>query len=386
MRPPDPSFESARGGVPPDQPEVAEPHTPVEDHAPSHAGEPVPLHGSREERSGPLNVLGRRMRKTDGLAKSTGRARYTDDIVLPGMLHGKILRSPHPHARILRIDTGEAEAMEGVYGVVTGAEMPIPYGIIVWTPDEQALSTDKARYIGDAVAAVAAVDEDTANEAVRRIHVEYEILEPILDPEESARRTDVQIHQAKKAGHNGNISKIVKLEFGEVEDGLRRADVVVEGEYFFEGTTHTPIEPHCAIGMWEAGGVPNGRLTVWSSTQVPHYLHRELARVLELDAAKVRVIQPPVGGGFGGKSEPFDLEFCVAKLAIKTGRPVKILYTREEVFYAHRGRHPFLMKYRVGATRDGKLTAVDARTLLDGGAYSSFGLVTTYYSGQLLTA
>lgn len=119
---------------------------------------------------------------------------------------------------------------------------------------------------------------------------------------------------------------------------------------------------------------------------MPHYLHRELAKVLELDPATVRVIQPHVGGGFGGKSEPFDLEFCVAKLAMKTGRPVKILYTREEVFYAHRGRHPFKMKYRVGATADGKLKAVDAKTLLDGGAYSSFGLVTTYYSGQLLTA
>jgi 4-hydroxybenzoyl-CoA reductase subunit alpha len=138
--------------------------------------------------------------------------------------------------------------------------------------------------------------------------------------------------------------------------------------------------------MWEEGGAGVGRLTVWSSTQVPHYLHRELAKVLELDPARVRVVQPAVGGGFGGKSEPFDLEFCVARLAMKTGRPVKILYTREEVFLAHRGRHPFKMKYRVGATAEGKLTAVEARTLLDGGAYSSFGLVTTYYSGQLLTA
>ncbi len=383
----DESLQSARGGVPPDQPEVAEPHTPVEDHAPSHTGEPViPLYGSREERAGELNVIGQRLRKTDGLAKSTGRARYTDDITLPGMLHGKILRSPHPHARILAIDTLEAEALPGVFATVTGHEMPTPYGIIVWTPDEQALATEKVRYIGDAVAAVAAVDEDTANRALDLIRAEYEVLEPILDPEEAARRADVQIHDAKKPGQNGNISKIVKLEFGEVEAELRASDVVVEGEYFFEGTTHTPIEPHCAIGLWEEGGVPNGRLTVWSSTQVPHYLHRELARVLELDPAKVRVIQPPVGGGFGGKSEPFDLEFCVAKLAMKTGRPVKILYTREEVFYAHRGRHPFKMQYRIGAAADGKLKAVDAKTLLDGGAYSSFGLVTTYYSGQLLTA
>jgi 4-hydroxybenzoyl-CoA reductase subunit alpha len=383
-------FESARGGVPLDEPEVAERGTPVVDHAESHAGEPVDervkLYGDREEKAKPLNVLGRRMRKTDGLEKSTGRARYTDDMTLPGMLHGKILRSPHPHARILSIDASEALALPGVAAVVTGAEMPIPFGIIVWTPDENALATDRARYIGDAVAAVAAVDEETANRALGLIRVEYEVLEAILDPFESVRRTDVQIHEARKPGHNGNISKIVKLDFGEVERGLRESDVVVEGEYYFEGTTHTPIEPHCAIGMWEEGGAPGGRLTVWSSTQVPHYLHRELAKVLELDAAKVRVVQPHVGGGFGGKSEPFDLEFCVAKLAMKTGRPVKILYTREEVFYAHRGRHPFHMQYRVGATADGKLKAVDAKTLLDGGAYSSFGLVTTYYSGQLLAA
>jgi 4-hydroxybenzoyl-CoA reductase subunit alpha len=379
-------FESARGGVPASQPEVAERGTPVEDHAPSHAGERVPVYGSREEKAGPLHVLGRRLRKTDGLEKSTGRARYTDDLTLPGMLHGKILRSPHPHARIRSIDTSAALALPGVHAVVTGEEMPTPFGIIVWTPDEQALATERVRYIGDAVAAVAAVDEDTANRALELIRVDYEVLEALLNPQEAARRTDVQIHEPRKPGQNGNISKVVKLEFGEVDAGLRESEVIVEGEYFFEGTTHTPIEPHCAIGLWEEGGASGGRLTVWSSTQVPHYLHRELAKVLELDPAKVRVVQPHVGGGFGGKSEPFDLEFCVAKLAMKTGRPVKILYTREEVFYAHRGRHPFHMKYRVGATADGKLKAVDAQTLLDGGAYSSFGLVTTYYSGQLLAA
>src|SRR5690606_34415336 len=186
----------------------------------------------------------------------------------------------------------------------------------------------------------------------------------------------------KKPGHNGNITKIVRLEFGEVDRELEESDVVVEGEYFFEGTTHAPIGPHCAIGWYD----PAGKLTVWSATQVPHYRHRELARVLDLDVARVRVVQPTVGGGFGGKSEPFDLEFCVAKLAMKTGRPVKILYTREEVFYAHRGRHPMRMKYRTGLSADGKIAGVAAETLIDGGAYSSFGLVTTYYSGQLLCA
>jgi 4-hydroxybenzoyl-CoA reductase subunit alpha len=377
-----------------------------------------------------FQIIGKPQRKVDGGAKASGRAKYTDDIALPGMLHGKILRSPHPHARIVSIDTSRAEALEGVYGVVTGRDMPIPYGVIPWTPDEYPLCTDRVRYIGDGVAAVAAIDEDTANEALRLIDVEYEELPHYLDPFEALEADGGAerpfLHEPSRPGYNGNITKVVKLDFGDVDAGLAEADAVVEGEYFFEGTTHAPIEPHCAIGLWEPDGVgghrgvaftggtggsgdpegpmvkrakdtgvpvagpddepPPGRLTVWSSTQVPHYLHRELARVLSLDPARVRVIQPPVGGAFGGKSEPFDLEFCVAALAMQTGRPVKILYTREEVFYSHRGRHPFHMKYRTGVTKDGRLTAVDARTILDGGAYASFGLVTTYYSGQLLTA
>ena len=329
-----------------------------------------------------LATIGRPMRKIDGRAKGTGRARYTDDIRLPGMLHGKILRSPHPHARIVAIDTSRAEALEGVHGVVTGSDMPTTYGIIPWTPDEYPLCVDKVRYVGDGVAAVAAVDEDTANAALALIDVEYEELPAYLDPHEAIAADGPFIHEPRKKGWNGNITKTVELAFGDVDRGFDGSDLVVEGDYFFEGTTHTPIEPHCAIGLAE----PDGKLTVWSATQVPHYLHRELARVLQLDPARVRVVQPPVGGAFGGKSEPFDLEFCVAKLSIITGRPVKILYTREEVFYSHRGRHPFHMRYRTGATRDGMLTAVDSRIVMDGGAYASFGLVTTYYSGQLLTA
>ncbi len=329
-----------------------------------------------------LSVIGRPMRKVDGLAKATGRARYTDDIALPGMLHGKILRSPHAHARILEIDASRAEAMRGVRAVVLGADMPMKYGIIPWTRDERALCVDRVRHIGDAVAAVAAIDEDTAIRALDEIRVEYEPLRAFFDPHEAiARKSGPWIHEPRK-GRSGNVTKVVKMEFGDVEEALSGAHAVVQGDYFFEGTTHAPIEPHCAIGLAE----PGGRLTVWSSTQVPHYLHRELARVLELDPARVRVIQPPVGGAFGGKSEPFDLEFCVAKLSEKSGRPVKILYTREEVFYAHRGRHPFHMKYRTGANKDGTIVAVDADIVLDGGAYASFGLVTTYYSGQLLTA
>ena len=329
-------------------------------------------------------LIGTRMLKGDGMAKATGRAVYTDDIALPGMLHAKILRSPHAHARILSIDTTDAEGMEGVKAVVTGSDMPEKYCIIPWTRDEQALCVDKVRFIGDAVAAVAAVDEDTANRALDAIRVLYEPLPPFFDPRDALHPEpgDETIHAPKKEGHNGNITKMLKLEFGPVDDELAGADVVIEGDYYFEGSTHAPIEPHCAIGYQD----PEGKLTVWSSTQVPHYLHRELARVLDLDVARIRVVQPAVGGAFGGKSEPFDLEFCVAKLAMATGRPVKILYTREEVFYSHRGRHPMRMKCRLGADRSGKIRAVDHDILLDGGAYASFGLVTAYYAGQLLTA
>ncbi len=330
-----------------------------------------------------FTVIGERNRRVEGPGRVTGRTIYTDDIVLPGMLHGKILRSPHPHARIISIDTTLAEVLPGVHAVVTGKEMAVTYGIIPWTRDEYPLCVDRVRYIGDGVAAVAAIDEDTANRALREIRVEYEVLPAFLDPEDALSPGEREtIHDAGTPGRNGNITKHVHLEFGEVDRLLSESDVVVEGDYFFEGTTHTPIEPHCAIGYYD----PRGKLTVWSATQVPHYLQRELARVLDLDVARIRVIQPAVGGAFGGKSEPFDLEFCVAKLSEKSGRPVKILYTREEVFYAHRGRHPMKLRYKTGASADGRIKAVDGKILLDGGAYASFGLVTAYYSGQLLSA
>jgi 4-hydroxybenzoyl-CoA reductase subunit alpha len=333
----------------------------------------------RDEARGEHWQLGKAHRKVDAVERMRGVMRYADDIKLPGMLHGKIKRSPHPHARIVSIDASGALAMPGVHAVVTGKDFPIPYGVIPWTPDENALCVDKVCYVGDGVAAVAAVDEDTAIEACDAIAVEYEPLRPFFDPEEALAASEPQVNPYSR---KGNLSKHVLLEFGDVDQALSRSDLVIEDEYFFEGTTHTAIEPHCAVASAEPGGV----LTVWSATQVSHYLHRELARVLEIPAHRVRVIQPPLGGAFGGKSEPFDLEFCVAKMALMTGRPVKILYTREEAFYSHRGRHPMKMKYRTGFAKDGTITAVDARTIIDGGAYSSFGLVTTYYSGQLLAA
>ena len=336
-------------------------------------------HGSEAPWDQGFRVIGKENRKVDGMAKATGEAIYTDDIQLPGMLHAKMLRSPHAHARILSIDTSKAEALPGVIGVLVGAELPVRYGVIPWTPDETALAVDKVRFIGDEVAAVAALDEDTANAAIRLIEVEYEILESILDAEKALITPEPPIHEDRK--RRDNISKHVELEFGDVEAQVSSADIVVEEDYSFHSTTHAAMEPHCAVAVANS----DGRLTLWSSTQITHYVHRALARVLQLDPARIRVIQPCLGGGFGGKSDPFSLEFVVAQLAIKTGRPVKMLWTREEVFYAHRGRHPMKMHYRTTAKADGTITGVDAKLLIDGGAYSSFGLVTTYYSGQLLT-
>ena len=328
-----------------------------------------------------FQVVGGAHRKVDGLAKATGLAVYADDIQLPGMLHAKTLRSPVAHARIRSIDTSRAEALPGVHAVITGRDLPIRYGVIPWTPDETALAVDKVRFIGDEVAAVAAVDEDTAEAALDLIEVEYEELPVYLDPREALENCTEAIHENPKRPERGNLSKRVELAFGDVDGGFDASDVVVEHDYTFHGTTHTAIEPHCAVANY----TPDGVLTVWSATQITHYVHRALARVLELEPHRIRVIQPCLGGAFGGKSDPFSLEFTTSLLSMRTGRPVKMLWTREEVFYAHRGRHPMQLHYKTGATRDGRLKAVDAKILIDGGAYSSFGLVTTYYSGQLLS-
>jgi len=326
--------------------------------------------------------VGGRHGRLDGHLQTTGRALFTDDLQPPRMLHGKILRSPHAHARILSIDLSAALAIEGVEAAITGKDLTECYGIIPWTEDEQVMAVDRARYVGDAVAAVAARSEAHALAGLAAIRVEYEPLPAVFDPAEALALpmgSPAELHPHKK--RPGNLTKEVSLDFGDHDAAFDKdqAGLVIEGEYFFQGTTHAAIEPHCAIGHMEEDGV----LTVSSATQVPHYLHRALAKVLGLAPRQVRVIQPPVGGGFGGKSEPFDLEFCVALLSMRSGRPVKILYTREEVFYAHRGRHPTLIQARTALDKDGLLRGYEAELLLDGGAYASFGLVTTYYSGQL---
>ena len=323
-------------------------------------------------------VVGRPYRKVDAAAKVTGQTRFADDIVLPRMLHCRILRSRLAHARIVRVDVSKALARPGVLAAVTGADLPVSFGILPVSQDEHALCRDRVRFVGDPVAAVAAVDEDAAAEALAAIEVEYEKLPSVGSIDEGLAPAEVPIHDY---GDAGNIHKLVAMEFGDTAEGFARADRVYEDLYFYEGSTHLPLEQHAAVADFG----PDEKLTVWSSTQTPHYVHRALAKVLGLPAARIRVIATPNGGGFGGKSDPFGHEIVVAHLSRAARRPVKICLTREEVFYCHRGRHPTLMRVKAGVRKDGAITALHFQTVLDGGGYGSYGVASTYYTGALQT-
>jgi len=326
-----------------------------------------------------LKVVGQPYRKVDARSKVTGKTLFADDIVLPRMLHMKLLRSTEPHALIKHIDISEAEKLPGVHAILLGTELPVAFGILPVSQDEHALCIDKVRMVGDPVAAVAAVDEETAWEACRRIRIDYEKLPTIGSVFEAAETPEPRIHDY---GPAGNVHKYVNLEFGDLEGGFAAADHVREDRFFFEGNTHLPMEQHAAVAHFDH----DDKLTLWSSTQTPHYVHRALARVLApLPASNIRVIACPNGGGFGGKSDPFNHEIAAAALAMKTGRPVKVCLSREEVFYCHRGRHPVLMKSRVGVSKDGEILALDFESYLDGGAYGSYGVASTFYTGALQT-
>jgi 4-hydroxybenzoyl-CoA reductase subunit alpha len=325
-----------------------------------------------------FSVLGRRLPKVNAWAHLTGTALYADDIRLPRMLYGRLLRSTQPHARIRRLDVTRALAQPGVVAIVTGADMPEKMGIMPSTQDETALAVDKVRYVGEPVAAVAALDEDTAFEALSLIDVDYEPLEPIFTIEEALEREDVKIHEESR---RANVFKEVHLAFGDLDAGFAAADLIRDDWSFFEGNTHAPIETHSCVASFDG----DGKLTLWTATQVPHYVHRELEKVLGLPRSHIRVIATPNGGAFGGKSDPFGHEFSAALLSMRTKRPVKFTLDREEVFYAHRGRHPVKMHLRTGVKKDGEITAVHFQSYLDGGAYASYGIATTYYTGALMT-
>ena len=325
------------------------------------------------------NVLGRALPRVDSMEQVTGAIRFADDLTLPGTLVGRQLLSTHPHAVIAGIDTSRAEALGGVRAVITGSDLPITYGILPVSQDENALAVDRVRYVGEPVAAVAADDAEIAERALSLIKVDYEPLEEVVDLEQGLSEDRPLIHGE---GTGRNVHRSVALEFGDVDEGFGVADHIREDVFHYSGNTHAALETHCVLASYDAVG----KLTLWSSTQVPHYLHRSLERVLELPAGRIRVVATPNGGGFGGKTEPFSHEFAAAKLSMLTGRPVRINLSREEVFYAHRGRHPVLMWVRTGFAADGRITAMHFRSFLDGGAYSSYGIVSMYYTGALQTA
>ncbi len=331
-----------------------------------------------------FSIIGKPTAMIDAAGKTTGSGKYTDDLSVAGMLVGKILHSPYPHARIKRIDTGRAEKLNGVVAVVTGKDAPNPYGILPVGHDEHALALDKVRYVGDNVACVVAVSEAVAEAALELIDVEYEVLPAYFDPEESMKAQSDLIHDNKP----GNLEKDYHHVFGDPDQGFAEADYVAEARFIANEVTHAAMEPHSTLASFEIDphtGKP-GRLTVWSSTQVPYYLQHKLSLVLDMPMQQIRVIKPLVGGGFGGKSEVIPLEIIAAVAARKARAPVKITYTREEVFWAHRGRPRTIIDLKTGVKSDGRITAVKARVVQDGGAYCSYGVVTILYSGALLGA
>ena len=323
------------------------------------------------------SVVGKRVPRIEAAVKATGSAQYTDDMSLPAMLCGKLLRSPHPHAAILNIDTGRALALPGVKGVVTGKDtLGVKYGLWRMYPnllDEYPMAMDRVRFIGDEVAAVAAIDEDTAQEALELIRVEYEELPAVFDPLKAMEDGAPQIHE----GVDRNISVTRHVAFGDVERGFEESDHIREDRFVTQAVHHANMEPHAALASFDA----SGKLTLWSSTQSPYIVQVLLAMTLGMREGDIRVIKPHVGGGFGNKIELFPLEFCSALLSRNTGRPVKIAYTRAEEFIATRRRHAIIIELKTGVKKDGTLVARQCQNILDGGAYNSLGPTATFLSG-----
>lgn len=339
----------------------------------SYAAEPAA--GRQPTSIGP--VVGASLPRKDAFEKVSGRAQYADDVRLPGMLWGKILTSPLPHARIKKIDISKALSLPGVRAVITGKDVTdTMYGVSPARYDEHVLAKEKVRHVGDKIAAVAAVDEPTCLQALKLIEVEYEELEAVFDPIKAMQEGAPIVHEK----YPGNINTRVEWNFGDVEKGFQEADLVLSDTFVGNRTYQSPMEPHCAVAEWDQ----QGRLTVHTSTQVVHYVRYQLARLFDMPQGDIRVIGTHCGGGFGGKAETNPLEICASLLSRKTGRPVKMRYTRSEMFHHCRGRHKQIIELKMGMKKDGTITAVKQQSILEGGAYSSFGVVAVYYSGSMV--
>jgi putative selenate reductase molybdopterin-binding subunit len=321
-------------------------------------------------------IVGRRVRKVDGLKLVTGRSAFTDDFQMPGMLIGKILGSPYAHARIKRIDTHRAKALPGVHAVLTYQDVPrVPHttagqGWPEPSPYDTYLLDSKLRFVGDRVAAVAAETRAIAEEALRRIQVEYEVLPAVLDMEHAMDPGVAVIHDEPDSTHildtSRNLVAEIHKELGNVEQGFTEADLVLEREYRTPRQQHAMLEPHIAIAWLDA----DDRLVIRTSTQIPFHVRRQVAMILQIPVGRIRVVKPRIGGGFGGKQEQVIDDICAA-LALATRRPVKLEYTRHEEFFMARTRHPQILRLKMGVRRDGTIVAHHMRVLAATGAYGS---------------
>ena len=323
------------------------------------------------------STINSRAPRIDAPDKSSGRAKFIDDLNMPDQLYGAILQSPVAHAKIKRIDTARAKSLPGVKAVITHEDAGhIKYGVSPARYDETLFCIDKVRYVGDEIAAVAAVDLETAMKAISLIDVEYEELPILLSVEDAIREGAPLIHDE----YPRNICAEVHQEFGNVEEALAKCDVVRTDTLTSKMQNCAFIEPQGCVGDYDK----RGYLTLYSSTQVPHYTQRTVAMVLDMPVGKVRVVKPYVGGGFGAKASANAMEMIACLLSKKTGRPVKMNFTREQVFLHSRSRHKFIHTMTTGAMKDGTIVALKHHCTLEGGAYSSFGIATIYYAGSLL--
>ena len=323
------------------------------------------------------SIVGSPVPLVDGIEKVTGKALYTADLDSRGALVGRILRAPVSHGRILRVDTSKAEELAGVVAVMTGQDCDKTYGVIPIAMNEYPMARDRIRYRGEPVAAVAAVDAETAARALDLIELEIEELPACYTPAESRAPNAQLLHDDKP----GNLEREVHHTFGDIAEGFASADLVREETFNCAEINHAQMEPHAALAEFDP---ERDRLTLHSVTQVPFYVHLMLARCLDMDSSRIRVVKPFVGGGFGARTETLNFEIIAALMARRVGGKVMMHLTREETFLTHRGRPNTQVKLKLGMTRAGKITGVECEVVMSGGAYAGYGIVTILYAGALL--
>jgi 4-hydroxybenzoyl-CoA reductase subunit alpha len=315
----------------------------------------------------------------DGPEKVSGRAKYTADLITPGTLVGRIFRSPYSHAEILDVDISEAAKLAGVKAIVTGADCDKGFGVLPIARTEYPLARERVRYRGEPIAAVAAVDDATAKEALRRIKLTVRELPAYHTAKEALAPDAVGLHKHRPK----NIERDVLFELGDVETAFSTADLVREGTYNCAEVCQNQMEMHAALAEYDA---VRERMTVHASTQVPYYVHLMLSQILDMDMSRIRVVKPHVGGGFGCRTETLNVELIAALLARKTGGGVRIMVNREETFITHRGRPETDIKLKIGMRKDGRITGVECECIQRGGAHSGYGVVTILYAGSMLYA